>query len=214
MDAIIKLFFTSLVSLTLLAHPAFAAKTTLERVNLPYGISLDVPSHWTVISMAERKNLAATSQAMMDNAGLESPSGDKESLLAMNATPSPTGAMIRVSVTTPAPYGQEDVAALASSPAELEFVGVEMFKMMKQLEGQGAPKFLEMQDVRVESLNNHGALVLPYVRADKFGPSPWQVTQYKIPVANHLIEITLSHRLSDAAQWKPILDRVKNSIQF
>ena len=154
------------------------------------------------------------SQAMIDNAGIEGPSGRKESLLAMSATPNPTGAMIRVSVTSPPDYTQSDLAAATS--ADLKEVGAEVLKLFRQLEASGGPKIIEMQPVRIEhaQLNNYRVLVIPYVRAGVNGPSPWQVTQYKIPVSDRLIEITLSHRQSDAIVWRPILERVKRSVKF
>ena len=89
-----------------------------------------------------------------------------------------------------------------------------MLKLFRQLEASGGPKIIEMQSFRIEKFNRQFVLVMPYVRASKFGPSPWQVTQYKIPVSNRLIEITLSHRHSDAIVWRPILERVKRSVRF
>jgi len=208
------LFLAAYVAFALLTHPAFAQDTSFRRVQLFYGISLDVPSHWTVLSLENRKNLGAASQAMIDNAGIEGPSGRKESLLAMSATPNPTGAMIRVSVTSPPDYTQSDLAAATS--ADLKEVGAEVLKLFRQLEASGGPKIIEMQPVRIEhaQLNNYRVLVIPYVRAGVNGPSPWQVTQYKIPVSDRLIEITLSHRQSDAIVWRPILERVKRSVKF
>lgn len=83
------------------------------------------------------------------------------------------------------------------------------------MEPSGGPKIIEMQTVRIEKFNNdHRALVILYVRAGAPGSSPWQATQYKIPVANRLVEITLSHRQPDAVMWRPILERVKRSVRF
>lgn len=157
------LFLAAFIALTLLAHSAFAQDTSFRSVQLAYGISLDVPSHWTVLSLENRKNLGAAGQAMTDNAGIEGSSGRKESLLAMNATPNPTGAMIRVSVTSPPDYTQSDLAA--ATPADLQEVGTEMLKMFRQLEASGGPKIIEMQPVRIERLNNYRVLVMPYIRA-------------------------------------------------
>ncbi len=206
------LLLVTFAVVALLAHPAFAQDTSFHRVQLPYGISLDVPSHWTVLSLENRKNLGAAGQAMTENAGIERPSGRKESLLAMNATPNPTGAMIRVSVTSPPDYTQSDLAA--ATPADIKELEAEMLKGFKQLEASGGPKIIEMQPFRIEKTDNYRVLVMPYVRAGANGPSPWQVTQYKIPVSNRLIEITLSHRQSDAIVWRPILERVKRSVKF
>lgn len=198
--------------LMLLTHSAFAQDTSFRNVQLSYGISLDVPSHWTVLPKDNRKNLAAASQAMTDNAGIEGSSGRKESLLAMNAIPNPTGAIIRVSVTSPADYTQSDLGETTST--DLEEIRTEMLKIFRKLEPTGGPKINEMQPVRIEKLNNHLVLVMPYIRAGVNNSSPWQVTQYKIPVHNHLIEITLSHRQSDDIVWRPILERVKRSVKF
>jgi hypothetical protein len=207
-----KQLFCAFVAFVLLADSAFAQDTSFRRVQLAYGISLDVPSHWTVLSQDNRRNLRAAGQAMTDNAGIEGPSGRKESLLAVNAAPNPTGAMIRVSVTSPPEHTQADLAG--ATPADLKEVGSEMLNMFKKLEASGGPKIIEMQPVRIEKFKNYRVLVIPYVRAGINEPSPWQVMQYKIPVSNRLIEITLSHMQSDAIVWPPILERVKRSVQF
>jgi hypothetical protein len=128
------------------------------------------------------------------------------------AIPNPTGAIIRVSVTSPADYTQSDLGETTST--DLEEIRTEMLKIFRKLEPTGGPKINEMQPVRIEKLNNHLVLVMPYIRAGVNNSSPWQVTQYKIPVHNHLIEITLSHRQSDDIVWRPILERVKRSVKF
>lgn len=209
---ITRLPFCVFVAFALLGTSAFAQDTSFRRIQLSYGISLEIPSHWTVLSQDTRKNLSAAGSAMMDNAGIEGSSGKKQNLLAVNATPEPTGSMIRVSVTSPPDYTQADLAA--ATAADLKDVGAEILKVFRQLESSGGPKIIEMQHVRIEKFNGQLVLVMPYVRASKFGPSPWQVTQYKIPVSNRLIEITLSHRQSDAIVWRPILERVKRSVRF
>ncbi|WP_215281230.1 hypothetical protein [Aeromonas hydrophila] len=56
------LFLAAFIALTLLAHSAFAQDTSFRSVQLAYGISLDVPSHWTVLSLENRKNLGAAGQ--------------------------------------------------------------------------------------------------------------------------------------------------------
>lgn len=206
------LFLTAFVALTLVAPPAPAQDTAFRHLQLPYSISLDVPSHWTVLSVESRQNLGAAGQAMTDNAGIENPGWRKESLLAINSTPNPTGAMIRVSVMTPPEYTQSDLAA--ATPGDLQEVGADMLKMFHQLDASGGPRIIEMQPLRIERINNSRALVIPYLRAGVNGPSPWEVTQYKIPLSSRILEITLSCRQSDAVVWRPILERVKRSVQF
>lgn len=191
---------------------AASAQTNFRRVQLPYGVSIDVPSHWTVLSQDTHKNLGTAGESMVDNAGVDKSSGRKEALLAVNATPNPTGAMIRVSIVSPPDYTQADLAA--ATPKDLKAVAAELKKLFKKLEASGGPKVTEVQPARIEKVGNYRALIMSYVRADARGPAQWQVTQYKIPIANRLIEMTLSHRLSDAAVWQPILERVKRSLHF
>jgi hypothetical protein len=216
---VVCLFFHRSLSLVLLViassftPPAFAADNSYKQVHLPHGISIEIPSHWAVLPEDSRKNLAASSQAMQDNAGIESVPGQRKGLLAVNATPSPTGAMIRVSVSEPADFSLADLATW--TPTDLKEIATELLSTFRKMEPSGGPRIIEMQAVRVEKFNaNYRALVIPYVRAGASGPSSWQVTQYKIPVANRLVEITLSHRQSDAVLWRPILERVKRSVRF
>jgi hypothetical protein len=209
---ITRRLFCVFAAVALLGNSAFAQDTSFRRIQLPYGISLEIPSHWTVLSQDTRKNLDTAGSAIMGNAGIEGSNGQKQNLLAVNAIPEPTGSMIRISVTSPLDYTQADLAAVTAT--DLKDVGAEALKMFRQVETSGGPKIIEMQSVRIEKLNKQLVLVMPYVRASKLGPSPWQVTQYKIPVSNRLIEITLSYRQSDAIVWRPILERVKRSVRF
>lgn len=202
------LFFAFIV----FSSSAFSQDTEFHRIHLKYDISLDVPSHWMIISQDNRKNIRAAGKAMTDNAGIESSAGQKETLLAINSTPSPAGAMIRVSVTSPPDYKQSDLTA--ATPEALKAIGTGMHSAFSKLEASGGPKIIEMQPVRIEKFKTYRVLVMPYIRAGITGPSPWQVTQYKIPLPNRLIEITLSHRQSDAVVWRPILERVWRSVQF
>lgn len=211
-SAIFKRAFYSLLFITLFIGSASAQDSSFRSVRLAYGISLEIPSHWKVLSQETRQNLVAASEAMTKNFGIEGPSGRKQGLLAVNATPDPTGSMIRVSVTTPPEYTQADLAA--ATAAELNQMRPDLSAMFKKLEASGGPKILEMQTPKIERFNSQLALVMSYTRAGLIGPSPWQVIQYKVPTSNKLIEITLSYRQSDAIIWKPILENVKRSIRF
>jgi hypothetical protein len=192
--------------------PAPGQDARFRCVQLVYDISLEIPSHWNVLSQETRLNLGTAGEAIIKNAGVKAPSGKKQSLLAVNAVPDPTGATIRVSVTTPPGYTQADLTAATKS--DLDQLASQMRVVFKKLEATGGPKILEVEPARIEHINNQLAIVTSYTRAGLVGPSPWQVTQYKVPVGDRLIEITLSHRQSDAAVWKPILEHVKRSIRF
>jgi hypothetical protein len=207
-----RVFFYTLLNVTLFAGLVSAQDTPFQSVQLAYGISLEIPSHWQVLSQENRQNLRAASEAITKNAGIDGSSSKKQSLLAVNATPDPPGSMIRVSVTTPPEYTQADLAT--ATVAELNQMRTELAAIYKLLEASGGTKILDVQTPRIERINNKLALVIGYTRADFVGPSPWQVTQYRVPANNQTIEMTLSYRQVDAVIWKPILENVKRSIRF
>ena len=206
-----KLLFCIFTAFVALSHSASAQDNLFHRVHLAYGISLDVPSHWTVLSRDDRKNNQAAAQAMIDNSGMEELSGGKEFLLGVNASPSPTGAMIRVSA-TPIEFTQKDLEDVTTT--DMKELGIQMLTLFKKLEASGGPKIIEMQPIRIDKIKNYRVLVIPYIRASVNGPSPWQVTQYQVPISNRFIQITLSHRKSDAVVWRPILEKIYRSIQL
>ena len=141
---------------------ASAQTSDFKRLQLANEISLEVPSHWTILSQSTRSNLEAAGRAMTENAGVDGPSGRKENLLAVNATPDPTGAMIRVSVTKPPEYSQADLAS--ATQADLREVAGEMLKIFKKMEATGGPKVITVEPARVESWNGKRVLVMPYTR--------------------------------------------------
>ncbi|PIQ11741.1 MAG: hypothetical protein COW70_11810 [Hydrogenophilales bacterium CG18_big_fil_WC_8_21_14_2_50_58_12] len=198
--------------IALMIGSASAKDTAFRRVQLPYGISLEIPSHWEIFSQDEKQNFAAAAESMGRNAGGAEDSGKKERLLAVSARPFPSGAKIRVSVTTPPEYTQADLAA--TTAAELSQLRSEYIAMFNKMLASGGARVLEMQTPQIERINNKLALAMAYTRTDPDGPSPWQVTQYGVPVPKRLIQITLSYRQSDAIIWKPILENVKRSIRF
>jgi hypothetical protein len=203
--------------LLLLLLPIFAAQAPaqerpLRRVELAHGISLEIPAQWSVQSPETRKDLETAREALSGKAGIEKPRGKKEELLAVNATPAPAGAMIRLNVSSPAEFTQADLAA--TGPEWLKALHSELLGTFQRLEAAGGPKILKVQTPRIERINDHLALVIPYLRAAAPGMPPWEVTQYKIPVAGRLLELTLSHRQTEATEWKPVLEQVSRSLRF
>jgi hypothetical protein len=197
------LFFTA---------PAPAQETALRRLALAHGISLEIPAQWDVQPPQTSKALEATREALTGKAGVENPRGKKEELLAASATPAPAGATIRLNVSSPASFSQADLAT--TGPEGLQALHAELLVTFQKVEAAGGPKILDVQTPRLERINDHLALCIPYLRAGAPEKPPWEVTQYKIPVAGRLIELTLSHQQTEAAKWKPVLEQVKRSLRF
>ena len=120
----IKPRYLFLVVTILFSNSTYSESSFFHKIKLIHGISIDVPTHWRILSQATRKNINTAGQSMIDNSSLERPSGRKETLLAMNALPRPAGAMIRISVTSPPDYTQDDLNNTTKS--ELKEISIEM----------------------------------------------------------------------------------------
>jgi hypothetical protein len=179
--------------------------------SLSYGISIAVPTHWAILESDVRKNINLTGKAIAKDSGVEEEFA-KETLIAANATPSPTNAMLRVSITKPSPFSQADIA----NPSQVELDAVkEVFEaQIKAAESHGGAKLVRMNPVEVTTWNGTRAMVLSYTRKGVDGTTDWNVIYYRVPMSYGLIEAMFSCRASDALIWKPILERVRKSMKF
>lgn len=184
-----------------------------KNVKLPTEISLDIPSHWKILSIENRKNLQAAGTAMTKNAGVEESKGVKTSLLAVNAVPDPVGATIRVSITTRPEFTA--AVLLAVTKTDLKDIEKLLLSEFQKLEKSGGPHIVSMTTPSAVMLSGHPALVIPYIRNNLSSSSEhWQVVQYRVPLPDRLVEITLSWRKTDEIIWKPILQHVLASLKI
>lgn len=200
-----------LFAYVLFATVALAEDNQFRRLTLPYGISIDIPSHWSVLTQSQKDNIAAAATAAMSNAGVDESGAHKDRLLAVNATPVPSGATVRVNVTYPAEFTQADLAKITAE--DLKGVEEELREGAQHMGNESPTKIIETQPARVDSINGRLALAVPYVREGFSDGSPWLVTLYQIPIDNKMIQLTLSYRQSDAILWRPIQEHIKRSIQ-
>lgn len=199
-----------LLGCVLACTTAGAQDSPFVRKYLPQGISLEVPKHWAILSEVSRQNLEARTRAINDSAG-QQPSNSR-TLLAMNATPAPSGAMIRVSVSTEMEYTTSELQAMTA--ADLRSVQRDASAKFKALERPGDIRILKVHEPKIEKTGLRAALLVPYERTSLAGPANWTVHQHYIPLSDRIVIFTLSYRQSDAPIWKPILDRVKKSLHL
>lgn len=207
------LFFFMMATLTLGANFATANNSNYQRVSIGEGISIEVPKHWIVHSNAEKRNFAAAAEASSRGAGIDNEhTADKATLLAVSALPTPSGAKIRVSVIRPPEFTGAELAATTAK--ELKESRADWLSAMSKNVSATGSKLLALDTPRVEVINGQASLLVEYRRTDPRSPSPWTVRMYQIPVADKMILFTISHRESDAAIFKPVLDHAKRSIRF
>lgn len=208
-----RLVLCSVAILALGANIAAAANSSYQRVSIGEGISIEIPKHWVVHSIAEKKNFAAAAEASTRGVGIDNETaGNKNTLLAVSALPTPSGAKIRVSVIRPPEFTSAELAAATAK--ELKESRADWFSAMSKNVSATGGKVLSLEAPRIEKINGQVALLIDYRRTDPGSPSPWTVKMYQIPVADKMILFTISHRESDAAIFKPVIDHAKQSMRF
>lgn len=190
---------------------AAAQDSVYQRIQLESGISLDLPSHWKPLSADTRRNLQAAGQAMVDAAGTESTVG-KRSLLAVNAPPAPTGAMVRVSFSPKWELTDADLAQLSAS--DLEEIGAYFRTEIDKVTAQARVKVVHYQVPRIETLAGRTALIVEYERTSATQSGTWRVMQQRIAYRGGLLEFTVSHRRADEVIWRPIIEHVRRSLRL
>ena len=188
-------------------------RSEYQRLALKEGISIEVPSHWLVHSDVEKKNFADTAESHMRDAGIDYDATENKSrLLAVSALPAPSGAKIRVNVIRPPAFSGAELRSATAQ--DLKDIEADLSSgMAKNLSATGI-ELISVQTPKIVLINNYTAMLFEYRRSDLYDTSPWIVRVHYIPVEDKLIEFTLSFRESDAAIFKPIIERTKQSLRF
>lgn len=205
--------------LALCALPTTAASQTLTYTTIDVGgrLSVTVPSHWRVRDTAERQNIAAGADAALNPTGKSSESMHVSSLSVVS-NPEPIRAIIRVSFVkepgTQAELNREISANKDKVVAELKTAwDAEKHQLAEGMARQGG-QYLGQEVFRIETIGTRTALVVSYKRSSLRGGAPFIVTQYHVPMGSDKVLVTLSFQESEAGLFRPILERVKNSISI
>lgn len=182
------------------------------RVQVTGLLTIEIPRHWEIKDAAERANTATLSESITGT--FQHVAG-----LAVSSRPSPAGAIIRVSrLKNQGPTQRELHAAALADPARLaadvEVDLQEEFGRMEAALRKMGGQLLEKPRVSIATLDGRTALQVSYKRPDTGGGSPFYVRQFHIPLEGAKALITISHRESDATLYRPILDRVLQSVDF
>ena len=168
-------------------------------------LSLDVPKHWWLLSDAEKDNLATFSEASG-----ATPDGQKIQVVAANATPSPAGATVRLSITKPLQFNTAELRAV--SAAELKEIADDMRDGFEISLPKIGSRLVAVNSVGPEQLNGRTVMHIRYTRLDAKTGGDWQVDMYQLPTTEGLVQLTFGHRTADHMLWSTILERIKSSL--
>lgn len=205
--------------LALCTLPTSATSKTLTYATIDVGgrLTITVPSHWRVRDTAERQNIVAGADAVLNPTGKSSESMHVSSLSVVSI-PEPTRAIIRVSFVkepgTQAELNREVRANRDKVIAEFKDAwDTEKQQLAEGMARQGV-QYLGQEVFRIETIGTRTAFVISYKRTSLRGGAPFVVTQYHVPMGSDKVLVTLSFQESEAAMFRPILERVKNSISI
>lgn len=195
--------------------PAEAPASPFTSRDVGSGVQIEYPSHWQIVSDAEIAAASARVASLASNEATAAQS--KRTLIAVNATPQPTGAMLRVSTIAPATITQVELERAINSG--------EQVTLLHSVEESFAAQFPAMMDQLNITVSNiatpeivrvagRPAILIAYRRTSAVDGALWEVRQYHIASGDQTIELTLSNRLSDRDLWTPILDRTLSTLQI
>ncbi|RFC35078.1 MAG: hypothetical protein DID92_2727744511 [Candidatus Nitrotoga sp. SPKER] len=191
---------------------AYSQQATFARVRVTNGPTLEYPAHWKIADEATVQNRVHAGQATADAAGVNLSGFQKQNRVVVESTPFPNTAQIRASIVKPQEYSQEDLRLATFQ--DLQALRALFESTFRKLSASGTVKVDKVGEPRVERIAGKLALVIPYTRYTESDRVLWQVEQIKIPFEDRLLSMTLSYRTSDTTAMKPILERVKRTLQF
>lgn len=228
-DAMMRIFLMSLLALVGCGE---TTRTTEEPAEVDYyvtteapaervfvssdigaGIHIEYPSHWHVLTSAEISDTHALGTSIAAEAGIVVEG--KQTLLAVNSAPQPSGALMRLSTTFPATITQATLEqAIRSGQQE------ELLQSLNSEFSSRFPAMMERAGVTVSAIERpqivhvagRPAVLIKYRRTSAVDGGLWEVRMYQIADQDRTVELTLSNRLSDRAIWRPILDRTLNTL--
>ena len=190
---------------------------TFVSIKFPKGISIAVPRAWRVLGKDELQIIETTTGAVMDLTGIDADFSDELLLVAANSMPRTTYATMRLTLEKPL-MDPKEIRQLFAFVGQSSRTSPELRKM--------AGDFRAVHSSLLKAINQQiiGELEL---RVDRFGRRPALVTQYqrtglKGPVAvqiNYILgaetdaNLTLSYRETEGVLWKPVLGRIRHSLQ-
>lgn len=211
MNTTTRLLIASLAGLAFCAS-ALSQTGAYKRIRVADGPTLEYPAHWVLADEATIQNRVHAGQAVADAAGIDISSFEKRNRVIVESIPRPNSAQIRASIVTRQQYSQEELKATTAE--DLRSLKQEFEESFRKASAAGTVKVQKVSDLRIEKISGRLALVIPYTRNSEANPDLWHVEQIKIPFDERMLSMTISYKLADLNTMKPILERVKRSVQF
>lgn len=200
--------FLCLFALFSLQTAEAQSSSNFAPVKLPRGIELQVPKGWWLLGADHNRAIQTSVEAAMDLSGIGLPEGNESNLIAANSMPRTTYAAVRVDSTIPPSVALSEFASITAT--DVRELQTEMRQNLQKLLPLQGGQLIEFFGSRIEKISGHPAIVTEYRRTGPKGPVFVQINQ--IFTSSQEIRINLSYRESEVALWKPVIDKIRQSI--
>jgi hypothetical protein len=187
-----------------------------RRIEVKHGISIEIPEHWKVNTLDERKNNAAAVDAFLEGTdGALQPSYITD--FSVVSVPAPTGASISMWFRPNSGLTQEQLIQWLESDPEGTALAVrtaaqaKIVDIRKVDEQAGVPIVGDYEGDIGKAGELHG-YVIRYRRRALDGVGVFFVHQYYLPIGEHELLATFSYRESDGLLYKSIIEKVMRSL--
>jgi len=184
------------------------AGSNFAPVTLPRGIELQIPKGWWLLSADHNRVIQTSVEAAMDLSGIGLPDGQETNLIAANSMPRSTYAAVRVDSTIPPSVAPSEFASITA--ADIRELQTEIRQNLQKLLPLQGNQLIEFFGSRIEKISGYPAIVTEYRRTGPKGPVFVQINQ--VFASSQEIRINLSYRESEAALWKPVVWKIRQSI--
>ena len=185
-----------------------SAESNFASVKLPRGVQLQIPKGWWLLGKNHNRQIQTSVEASLDLSGIGLPDGQQTNLIAANSMPRTTYAAVRIDSTIPPSMSPRELQA--ATAADLKYIGNELRIGLEKTLPLQNNQLLQFYGVRKDSISGHPALVIEYRRSGPNGPVIVQINW--IFTSSQDININLSYRESEAALWKPVVTKIRQSI--
>jgi len=201
--------FTFLVIFQGLSSSAYSQDSSFATVSLPYGVKVEVPKNWWLISGDLNTTIEAGGEAAVNLAGIEVPSGRKVNLLRANSMPKTTYAGIAINASD-SDYSEADIRA--AGKAELVDMAPKLRDALTRSLSQGNLSVIDFYPIEKTEIGGHPALLVSYKRSGPQGPVIVRMT--RLIINSKEISLNLSYRESETVLWKAIIGYMEKSLRI
>ncbi|NLZ53991.1 MAG: hypothetical protein GX892_12765 [Thermoanaerobacteraceae bacterium] len=195
-----------------------ASEKTFRKVQLNYGVSLEIPKSWEVANKNVMSNFFTEVQNLaMGNQRYSEINLEHELLFIAFDSSKSFKAVVGVMVTsfdTDSLFTQATVA-FATREELQKILDLDVLQSDQQaISDKIGTKILEIKPLRVEKINGLYSVVLEWIQVPFEGSPPSRVAQYLIPFSNRIVQFIFVNEVSPGEKYKTVLEHIKDSIMI